>query len=162
MTTTTKTTPTGFRELNAILDQAGQDPQWIAAISDDQLCALQRRWTTALLSRLDQAIEFAGPEPLIDTVGSAWRRLADEQATLRAVLDAAEPRSAALGTAMRAEFRYLALALGSVSVHDPDEEAIAQGRAQRDRIRTEHVQRRRTDPKRRPRTSSWRVFSRAA
>jgi hypothetical protein len=160
-TTTTTTSTTGYRELNAILDKARLDPDSVDFISDDQLCALQTRWTTALLSRLDQAIECAGPEPMIDTVGAAWRQLAGEQAILREVLDAAEPRSAALDAAMRAEFRYLALAVGSVGVHDPADEAVRQGRAHRDLIRSS-FNGRRPDAQRRARTSSWRVFSRAA
>lgn len=154
-------TTTSYRELNAILDQASRDPDSVDSISDEQLRGLQSRWTTALLSRLDQAIESAGPEPLIDTVGAAWRQLAGEQVTLRAVLDAAEPRSAALGAAMRAEFRYLALAAGSVGVHDPDEEAVRQGRAYRDLIRS-GVDGRRTTARHRRRMPSWRMFSRAA
>jgi hypothetical protein len=161
MTTTAITTTTGYRELNAILDQARQDPDSVDSISDEQLCGLQCRWTTALLSRLDQAIECAGPEPLIDTVGAAWCQLAGEQAILREVLDAAEPRSVALGAAMRAEFRYLAFAVGSVGVHDPDEEAVRQGRAHRDLMRF-GVDGSRPEAQRRPRTSTWRVFSRAA
>jgi hypothetical protein len=160
-TTNNTTTTTGYRELNAILERAGQDPGSVAAISDDQLRQLQGRWTRMLLSRLDQASECAGPEPEIDTVGAAWRQLASEQLSLRAVLDAAEPRSAALGAAMRAEFRYLALAVGSVSVHDPDEEAVRQGQAYRDLFRS-GVDGRRPKVERRPRRSSWRVFSRAA
>lgn len=157
----TTSTTTSYSELNTILDQARREPDSVDSISDDQLCALQRRWTTALMSRLDQALESAGPEPMIGTVSAAWRQLAGEQVTLRAVLDGAEPRSAALGAAMRAEFRYLALAVGSVGVHDTHEEAIRRGRAHRDLIRT-GVDVRRPEAKRRLRTSVWRVVSRAA
>jgi hypothetical protein len=161
MTTTATTTTTGYRELNAILDKAHRDPDSVSSISDEHLCGLQSRWTRALLSRLDQALESAGPEPLIDTVGAAWRQLAGEQPTLRAVLDAAEPRSPALGAAMRAEFRCLALALGSVGVHDADEAAVRQGRAHRDLIRSGFNRRHHT-AQRRPKRPTWRVFSRAA
>jgi hypothetical protein len=166
MTTTTTTaittaSTTGYRELNAILDKARLDSDSLDFISDEQLCALQSRWTRALLSRLDQAIECAGSEPLIDTVGAAWCQLAGEQVILRAVLDAAEPHSVALGAAMRAEFRYVAFAVGSVGVHDPDEEAVRQGRAHRDLIRSGFNGRRHT-AHRGLKRSTWRVFSRAA
>jgi hypothetical protein len=160
MTSITKTTTTGYRELNAILDEARRDPCSVDSISDEQLCELQSRWTRALLSRLDQALECAGPEPLIDTVGIAWRQLAGEQVTLRAVLDAAEPHSVGLEAAMRAEFRYLALAVGSVGMHDPDEYAVREGRAHRDLFRSGLDGRHPTD--RRSKSPIWRVFRRAA
>lgn len=126
---------TGYRELNAVLDavRRGRSP---TGVSDDQLLKLQYRWTTTLSARLDQAIEFAGGAPLIDAVALAWRQLAAEQAILRAVLDGAEHRCAALRAATRMECRCLALAAGLVGLDDPIDEAIRLGREYRDMIRS--------------------------
>ncbi|MBO0874668.1 MAG: hypothetical protein J2P19_14865 [Pseudonocardia sp.] len=126
---------TSYAELNAVLDRAEHSHGPIAA-TDDQLLALLHRWTTALAAKLDSAIEFSGPEPLVDAVASAWRELAGAQATLRKVLDDGEACSPALADAMRTEFRMLALAGGICAPNDPADEAARLGHAFRDLIRS--------------------------
>lgn len=132
---TTTMTVSDYLELNAILERAASQPDSEAAISDEHLVALQRRWTRALSARLDQTLEFA-ERPFTDAVPATWRELAAEQATLRRVLDVAEPHSAALRAAMSTEFRQLALAGGMVGVDDPDVRAARLGRAYRNLIRS--------------------------
>jgi len=130
-------TQTGYAELNAALERARNQPNTSPSISDEQLVALQARWTRALSARLDQAIEFAGPRPLLEMVAEAWRQQSTDQVTLRWVLDEAESRCPALAAAMGTELRYLALAAGLAGLDDPTEDAIRVGRDYRARIRSE-------------------------
>ena len=133
---TTTTTATDYRELNAILDRAAaSDLGPMASFSDEQLVALQRRWTRALSARLDQTLEYAD-QPIVDAVAATWRELAEEQATLRRVLDVAELRCAALRAAMSTEFRQLALAAGVVGVDDPIQRSVRLGQSYRRLIRS--------------------------
>jgi hypothetical protein len=133
---TTTTTATDYRELNAILDEAAaSDLGPMASFSDEQLVALQRRWTRALSARLDQTLEYPD-QPIADAVAATWRELAEEQATLRRVLDVAEPRCPALRAAMGTEFRQLALAAGVVGVDDPIQRSVRVGEAYRRLIRS--------------------------
>jgi len=127
---------TSYAELNAVLERAGHQPRTSTPISDEQLVALQVRWTRALSARLDQAIEFAGSKPLIERVAEAWRQQGTDQVTLRGVLDEAESHCPALAAAVGTELRYLALAAGLVGLDDPTEDAIRVGRDYRDRIRS--------------------------
>lgn len=133
---TTTGAQTSYAELNALLERARLQPRTSRSISDDQLLALQTRWTRALSARLDQAIEFAGSRPLVEVVAEAWRRQCVDQATLRGVLDQAESRCPGLAAAMGTEFRYLALAAGLVGLDGATEDAVRVGREYRDRIRS--------------------------
>jgi hypothetical protein len=137
-TKTTATTPTGtsYRELNAVLDQARRPSGTSVTPTDDQLVALQTRWTTALSARLDAAIEFAGDHSLVDAVATAWRELAKAQPVLRAVLDRAEENSDVLESALHRELRMLALASGLAGLSDPAERATSAGRTYRELIRS--------------------------
>lgn len=125
-----------YTELNAVLERARRQPRTATSISEEQLVALQARWTRALSARLDQAIEFAGSRPLIKVVAEAWRQQGIDQDTLRGVLDQAESRCPALAAAMGTEFRYLALAAGLVGLDGATEDAVRVGRDYRDRIRS--------------------------
>jgi hypothetical protein len=133
MTTRTKTS---YAELNAILVQARRPSATPVQPTDEQLLGLQHRWTTALSARLDEVLEFSGTEPLIDAVAQAWRELAAQHDTLRALLDAGESRSSALAQAQQVEFQMLALASGLSGLGDPSTEAARLGRAFRDLIRS--------------------------
>jgi hypothetical protein len=131
----TSTHSTSYAELNAILDQARRAPANSVPVTDAQLLALQRRWTTALAARLDQAIESAAAGDDVALVTRTWHTLAAHFDTLRAVLDAYEPHSAALADALRTEYRILALGAGLASPAMPTEQAVRAGRALRERIR---------------------------
>jgi hypothetical protein len=132
---TTTQTATSYAALNAVLDQARRSPAHLVPVTDDQLLALQRRWTTALAARLDYAIEFAAPGDDAEIALSAWRTLARDLGVLRAVLDAYEPRSPALVDALRTEYRVLALGAGLAGPDAPTEVAVKAGRALRGRAR---------------------------
>lgn len=125
-----------FNELNAVLERARRRGP-ATPITEKQLLGLQHRWSTALAARLDAAIEFAGSRPLIDAVAEAWRNLATEQSTLRAVLDHGERYSAMLAEALSGEFEMLALAAGLAGPDEPATRVGPLGRAYRDLIRSE-------------------------
>jgi cephalosporin hydroxylase len=128
---------TDYAELNAVLDQARNQPaNELTAVDTAQLLGLQRRWTAALSARLDQAIEFAAGEPLTDAAAAAWRKLAEEYPTLRAVLDSYEHRNPALAEAMAYEFRILAMGAGLVDPYDRSEQPVRIGRGLRELIRS--------------------------
>jgi hypothetical protein len=123
-----------YSELNAVLDQARRPSSSPTPITDAQLTGLQRRWTTMLSARLDQALEDAEFGPTGEAVTGAWRRLAAEQPVLRGVLDDGARRSPALVDAMSTEFGILALAAGLVGLDADEEIATRRGREFRDRI----------------------------
>lgn len=142
MTTTQTTTQTmtssgtSYADLNAVLDRAGRSPTRSGThpeVTEAQLRALQRRWTTRLTARLDQALEDAALGDEATAVARTWRTLAEEQSTLRAVLDAHEPE---LADALRAEYRVLALGAGLAGLDTPAADAERAGRELRDRIRS--------------------------
>lgn len=107
--------------LDAVLRRARRDPtaplvfddlpeaRRLFGSADGVLLALQQRWTTALAARLDQAIE-ADTDP-----HEARARLAAEQPTLRAVLDAGAARSSALRDTQRGERRMVVASTNSAA-----------------------------------------------
>jgi hypothetical protein len=128
-------TGTSYAQLNAVLDQARQSAGNEIPVTDAQLLALQRRWTTALAARLDEAIETTRPGDEATVVARAWRALACDLGALRAVLDAYEPHSPALADALRLEYRVLAMGAGLAGPDTPREHAVRAGRELRERIR---------------------------
>jgi hypothetical protein len=140
-TTTKDDTGTSYTELNALLDRMARPNREPLEITDAQLLALQHRWTAALSACLDQTLELGGTEQLADAVAQTWRRLADEQPTLRAVLDHHEAGSAALTNGQRTELWMLAMAAGLVGVDEPADRAAVLGRALRELIRAGHTTR---------------------
>jgi hypothetical protein len=124
---------TSYRELNAVLAQAQRTSATSTPVTDAQLLALQARWAAALSARLDQAIETAAPGQGAEAATNAWRALATDLHTLRAVLDAHET-SPGLAAARRGEYRMLALAAGRASPHTPTTQAEQAGHELRPRI----------------------------
>jgi hypothetical protein len=129
-----------YAELNAVLDQARRPSARHTPVTDAQLLGLQQRWATALSARLDEAIEFAELGHEVEAVAAAWRALATDLDTLRAVLDAHEAGSAALAKAQRTEYRMLAIAAGLSALDAPADVAVQAGLAFRDRIRSGNVE----------------------
>lgn len=125
-----------YAELNAILERARSDGGRTVPITSAQLLGLQRRWSTALSARLDEAIEVARPGEEVDVVAAAWHTLAYDLKFVRAVLAAHEADSPALADAQRAEFRMLALAAGLATLDAPAARVVDVGRRFWEWIRT--------------------------
>jgi hypothetical protein len=106
----------------------------LGKVNDGNLVALQRRWATMLLTRLDRAIEFAGTTPLTEVVAQTLCTLAREHERLRRVLDANIERSSQLRTATDLEYRMLALAAGLSDLNDEMRLTAQVGRRFRDSI----------------------------
>ena len=98
------------------------------AFADERelLLALQHRWSKRLTARVELA-ELDHTDP-VDAVGEAWRRAADDNPRLRALLDehAGHP---ALRPLVDAEHRMLARTAGLTEAGDSPEEEAAIGAA---------------------------------
>jgi hypothetical protein len=93
------------------------------AFADERelLLALRHRWSQRLTARVELA-ELEHTDP-VDAVGAAWRRTAEENPRLRALLDEHADHPA-LRPLVDAEHRRLARAAGLTEAGDsPDEEA---------------------------------------
>lgn len=117
--------------LENVLDRARVDPEVVAQLShvqgvirhfgspDNLLLALQQRWNNHLAAKLDQSLED-GTAPV-----DAWKDLAAEQPTLRALLDAGAMTYESLRHVRRHEQRMIAAhATGSFPA-DPDRVVLA-------------------------------------
>jgi hypothetical protein len=116
-------------ELNAAIEQG--ELRTGAAFPDarDLLLALHHRWTQRLTARVELATVEASTNPaadLVDAVGEAWRRTAEDNAALRALLD---EHATELRPHTEAEHRMLAAAAGLTEDTDSAEEATAVGAA---------------------------------
>ncbi|MFI7674362.1 hypothetical protein [Actinophytocola sp. NPDC049390] len=90
------------------------------------LLALHHRWTQRLTARVELA-ELSDEDP-VDAVGAAWRRTAEENQALRALLDA-HADTASLRALVDAEHRALAHAAGLTERGDSPTEEAAIGAA---------------------------------
>lgn len=112
--------------LNAAVEQG--ELRTSEAFPDERelLLALHHRWTQRLTARLELA-ELSDGDP-VDAVGAAWRRTAEDNAALRALLDhhATDP---ALHALIEAEHRTLARAAALSERGDTPSEEAAIGAA---------------------------------
>lgn len=90
------------------------------------LLALHHRWAQRLAARVDLA-QFEGSD-LVEAVGAAWRRVASDNASLRALLDEHADR-AVLRSLVEAEHRMLARAAGLTEGGDSESEVASIGAA---------------------------------
>lgn len=112
--------------LDAVVEQGELRTSEVFPERGELLLALQQRWGRRLHARIELAELTAGD--LVDAVGDAWRRAADENAALRALLDehADDP---VLRPFVDAEHRMLARAAGLTELGDSVEEETSIGAA---------------------------------
>ncbi len=91
------------------------------------LLALHHRWTQRLSARVELAtVEADRDTDLVDAVGLAWRRAAEDNAALRELLDA---HAGGLRSYVEEEHRMLATAAGLAEPSDSAEEVASIGAA---------------------------------
>lgn len=90
------------------------------------LLALHHRWSQRLAARVELA-HLESDDP-VDAVGAAWRRTAEDNAELRALLDE-HAEHPALRPLVAAEHRMLARAAGLAEAGDSEAEVTAIGAA---------------------------------
>jgi hypothetical protein len=107
--------------LNAAIDQGELRTSDAFPDQRELLLALHHRWTQRLTARVEVA-ELDNDDP-VDAVGAAWRRTAEDNAELRALLDE-HADDVALRPLIDAEHRMLARTAGLTEAGDsPAEEA---------------------------------------
>jgi len=112
-------------ELNAAVEQGELRTSDVFTDTAELLLALHHRWTQRLTAR----VELATVDPaadLVDAVGEAWRRTAEDNAQLRELLD---KHAAELRPFTEAEHRMLASSAGLTEETDDAEETAAIGAA---------------------------------
>jgi hypothetical protein len=120
--------------LNAAIEQGELRASEAFPDERELLLALHHRWTQRLTARVELAELTNGNTDgdmdgdTVDAVGEAWRRTAEDNAALRALLDrhAADP---ALRPLVEAEHRTLARAAGLTERGDTPEEEASIGAA---------------------------------
>lgn len=107
--------------LDAVVEQGELRTSDAFGEEAELLLALHHRWAQRLTARIDLA-ELSAGDP-VDAVGEAWRRTAEDNASLRALLDEHADHPV-LRPLAEAEHRMLALAAGLTERGDsPSEEA---------------------------------------
>jgi hypothetical protein len=107
---------------------------------ENVLTALQYKWTQVLSGRL--RAEVTDPDDAdgfgdhVDAVTRAWRATVEEHEALRAVLDGAFERNAALRRMHEGELRMLAVTAGLADAREPGEEIVKVGHALEALLRT--------------------------
>jgi AcrR family transcriptional regulator len=112
--------------LNAAIEQGELRPSAAFPDENELLLALQHRWTQRLTARVELA-ELTDDDP-VDAVGAAWRRTAEDNPQLRALLDE-HADNLALRPLVDAEHRALARAAGLAEAGDSAEEEASIGAA---------------------------------
>ncbi len=112
--------------LDAVVEQGELRTSEIFPDRGELLLALQERWRRRLSARVELA-ELSTEDP-VDTVGDAWRRAAEENAELRALLDE-HADEAALRPIVAEEHRMLARAAGLTEAGDSGDEEASIGAA---------------------------------
>ncbi|MFC4858402.1 hypothetical protein [Actinophytocola glycyrrhizae] len=133
MTTITQGATMGWQDfyarrdaLNAAVEQGELRRSAVFGDERELLLALQYRWTQRLTARLELA-ELSDGDP-VDAVGAAWRRTAEDNPNLRALLDA-HADDEALRPLIEAEHRTLARAAGLAEAGDSPAEETSIGAA---------------------------------
>ena len=107
---------------------------------ENVLTALQYKWTQVLSGRLRAEVtdpdEADGFGDHVDAVTRAWRATVEEHEALRAVLDGAFERNAALRRMHEGELRMLAVTAGLADAREPGEEIVKVGHALEALLRT--------------------------
>ena len=112
--------------LNTAIDQGELRTSDVFPDERELLLALQHRWTQRLTARVELA-ELEPTDP-VDAVGASWRRTAEDNPNLRALLDE-HADNEALRPLIEAEHRTLARAAGLTEPGDSADEEASIGAA---------------------------------